>query len=220
MKPYYDDGKGIVIYHGDCLEILPTLPKVDLILTDPPYGIDYGRSGGFNASHGWGPWRENVSWDQNRPTAAIFTTMLLQCTNAIIWGGNYFADFLPPKMGWIVWNKGQRDFSLADGELAWTTFDKALRIADISRAEARLDVKQHPTQKPLRLMTYCFNYALRNVMGGGISTVCDPYAGSGTTLRAAKDLGLKATGIEMEEKYCEIIASRLEQSVFNFDEKS
>lgn len=215
MKPYYDDGAGRVIYCADCRDVLPLLEKADLCLTDPPYGIDYGRSGGFNAECGWGPWRENVSWDQQRPEKEIFDLVLKSSRHQIIWGANYFSDFLPPSMGWLVWNKGQRNFSLADGELAWTSMEKALRIADISRAEAILDVKQHPTQKPLRLMTFCLNYAIKN--GGKIRSVVDPFLGSGTTLRACKDLNLACTGIELEEKYCEIAARRLQQEVFEFN---
>lgn len=188
MKPYYDDGKGRKIYHGDCREILPALPKCDLVLTDPPYGIDYGCAGGFSTSHGWGPWRDNVTWDKHRPDKNIFALIFEISKTQIIWGGNYFSDFLPPSMGWIVWNKGQRNFSLADGELAWTSMSKALRIVDISRAVAMLDIKQHPTQKPLGLMKFCLNFAIKN--SGEIKSTIDPFMGSGTTLRAAKDLNL------------------------------
>ena len=82
-----------VLYLGDCREILPTLGRVDAVVTDPPYGIDYGRAGGFCASHGWGPWRENVAWDQARPDREIFHAMLACSGEQIIWGGNYFTDF-------------------------------------------------------------------------------------------------------------------------------
>ena len=98
---------------GDCREVLPTLGRVDAVVTDPPYGIDYGHAGGFSASHGWGPWRENVAWDQDRPCADTFAAILEAADEHIIWGGNYFSDMLPPTMRWLVWDKGQSDFSLA-----------------------------------------------------------------------------------------------------------
>jgi DNA modification methylase len=207
-KPYYEDSQaGIVIYHGDCREILPHLPKVDLVLTDPPYGIDYGRSGGFSASHGWGPWRENVSWDASRPPKELFDLMMLGSVSQIIWGGNYFTDFLPPTMQWLIWDKGQRDFSLADCEIAWSSQKKASRIFNYHRGAAILDGKAHPTQKPLALMKWCLGFHK------DAETIIDPFCGSGTTLRAAKDLGRRCIGVEIEEKYCEIAAERLRQEV-------
>ena len=148
---------GIDLYLGDCREILPGLGKVDAVVTDPPYGIDYGRQGSFSASHGWGPWRENVAWDAQRPERAIFDSMLACSESQIIWGGNYFTDFLPPTMQWLIWDKGQRDFSLADFEIAWSSKQGASRILMIPRAVARLDGKEHPTQKPIALIAWCIN---------------------------------------------------------------
>lgn len=137
------------LYCGDCMDILPMLDKVDAVITDPPYGIDYGRSGGFSASHGWGQWRENVEWDAQRPPRDIFEAMLICSKDQIIWGGNYFTDLLPPTMQWLVWDKGQRDFSLADCEFAWSSQQKAARIFNYARGKAVLDGKEHPTQKPI-----------------------------------------------------------------------
>lgn len=108
----------------------------------------------------------------------------------------------------------QRDFSLADAELAWTSYDKATRIADISRGKALQDVKQHPTQKSLELMMFCIAYADRSG-GKKIETILDPFGGSGTTARACKDLQRKCVLIEREEKYCEIAVQRMSQEVLN-----
>lgn len=213
MRPYYDHA-GITIYHGDCREILPNLPPVDLVLTDPPYGIDFGKQGSFSASHGWGPWRENTSWDSQRPEAATFRQILDACENTIIWGGNYFADLLPPSMGWLVWDKGQKDFSCADFEMAWTSYRAAARRIFYPRSLALQDGKVHPTQKPLEVIRWALLWA--DDRGNVNETVFDPFMGSGTTLRAAKDLGRKSIGIEIEEKYCEIAAKRLSQEVFDF----
>ena len=104
------------LYLGDCREILPTLPKVDLILTDPPYGIGADSHAGPEKS-GWTQW-ETSGWDKSRPEKACFDLILKQGKQVIVWGGNYFTDYLPPTMQWLVWDKGQRDFSLADAEFA------------------------------------------------------------------------------------------------------
>lgn len=193
------------LYLGDCLAILPLL-KADAVLTDPPYGIDYGRAGGFCASHGWGPWRENVAWDQERPPPAAFEAMLAASKDQIIWGGNYFTDFLPPTMQWLVWDKGQRDFSLADCEFAWSSQQKAARIFAYPRAKARLDGKEHPTQKPVELMAWCLGFL------PGAEGILDPFAGSGTTGVACAKAGRRFIGIEIEPKYFDIAVRRIEEA--------
>jgi DNA modification methylase len=117
-------------------------------------------------------------------------------------GGNYFV--LPPSQGWICWDKGQRDFSLSDIELAWTNQDKASRIFTYSRSAAtHSDKKVHATQKPVELMLFCLKFA------GKVQTVFDPYAGSSSTGVACIQLGLKCTLIEREERMCEESAKRL-----------
>jgi DNA modification methylase len=209
IEPYYSED-GITIYHGDCRDILPQLEPVDLVLTDPPYGINYGKAGGFSASHGWGPWRENVKWDEKRPSSDVFDLILKSANNSIIWGGNYFADMLPPSMGWLAWDKGQENFSLADFEMAWTSFQKAARRCKYPRSKAIQDGKCHPTQKSLVVFKWCISQADKHCIN---KTILDPFMGSGTTLVAAKNLGRKAIGIELEEKYCEIAVKRLAQGV-------
>lgn len=209
IEPYYQDER-VTIYCGDCREILLRLSMVDLVLTDPPYGIGADAHQG-PVSSGWKQYG-NGGWDNKKPDAATLQNVISAGKNAIVWGGNYLADVLPPSMGWIVWNKMQRGFSLADGELAWTSFNKALRIADISRAEAVQDVKRHPTQKSESLMKFCINYADNNSREP-IKTIMDPFCGSGTTLRAAKDMGRQSIGIEICEAYCEVAANRMQQGV-------
>lgn len=215
MKPYYQDS-AVTIYHGDAAVVLPTLGRFDLLLTDPPYGIGADSAAAKNKGK-WG-WKYygDSNWDAVRPPMWLLLQALDHCEEAIVWGGNYFTDALPPSMGWLVWNKGQRDFSLADGELAWSSFDKALRICDIPRGKALQDGKEHPTQKSLDLMAWCVAFADR-ASGKAVQTILDPFAGSGTTGRAAKDLGRKAVLIEREEKYCEIAARRMGQEVLCFD---
>ena len=203
MKPYYERD-GITIFHGDCRDILPTLEPVDLVLTDPPYGISIIKGGG-RGINGWNDFSEIGEWDKHAPPQDLIDMVLAKGGHAVVWGGNYFS--LPPSQGWLVWDKGQRNFSLADCELAWTSRDRAARIFDYARAAALQDGKQHPTQKPVALLRWCLEFF------PDAQTILDPFMGSGTTLRAAKDLGRKAIGIEIEERYCEIAAKRLAQEV-------
>ena len=209
MEPYYDHA-GITIYHGDCREILPSL-KADVVVTDPPYGIGAGNE---TAHNGWKDYGAS-QWDRARPPREAFNAILAASEGQVIWGGNYFADLLPPSMGWLAWDKGQRDFSLADFEMAWTSFQRAARCFVYSRARALQDGKQHPTQKAEAVMRWSVEACDAGLKRKAI-TILDPFMGSGTTLRAAKDLGRKAIGIEIEEKYAEIAAKRLAQEVLPF----
>jgi DNA modification methylase len=215
VKPYYSEG-GIEIWHGDCREILPML-KADVVVTDPPYGIRADEE--RNKNHGkWG-WREftATTWDRDRPARETFDLLRSASQHQIIWGGNYFADILPPSMGWLCWDKGQRDFSLADVELAWTSFERAARAFTYTRAEANQSAaREHPTQKPVALMRWCFAQVDAAIRSHAY-TILDPFMGSGTTLVAAKLEGRRAIGVEIEERYCEIAAKRLAQGVLNFD---
>lgn len=200
MKPYYQDG-AVTIYHGDCREIVPTLGRFDLLLTDPPYGI--GEHGGACRTRGRPGYskHKNLGWDKETPAPWVFQMLLEKADVAIIWGGNYFD--LPPSMGWLYWRKLMGgDFS--DGELAWTSRKAALR--EFTKCPKGMD-KGHPCEKPLELLTWCLGLVPE------AQTVLDPFAGSGTTGRAAKDLARKAVLIEREEKYCEIAARRMGQEV-------
>jgi DNA methylase len=172
------------LYLGDCRDILPTLPKVDLVLTDPPYGTrGTDAETRHDAANGWRQYGV-LEWDIQRPDILIFDVMREKSSVCIVWGGNYFSDMLPPSMRWLVWDKGQRDFSLADCELAWCSEQKSARVLSLSRGEALQDGKQHPTQKPVRLMEWCINLAPKTT-----STVADPFMGSGTTGVACANLG-------------------------------
>ena len=214
MKPYYESG-GIPIYWGDCRELLPTLATVDLLLTDPPYGIGADEAAAKNNGK-WG-WRfyGNSSWDRARPAPWVIGLALDKATAAIVWGGNYFADILPPSQCWIGWDKGQREFSLADFEMAWTSFDNASRMVVVPRSRALSDGKEHPTQKSLEVIGWCISAVADRYAKSPPQIILDPFMGSGTTLRAAKDLGRRAIGIEIEERYCEIAARRLDQEVLD-----
>jgi DNA modification methylase len=215
MKPYYEH-KGITIYNGDCREVLPDLPKVDLVLTDPPYGV--GRDKGFGGFGGFGKpiarRQFDDSWDNERPTRETMSVVLYSAEHCLIFGGNYFADLLPLSTHWVVWDKKNTMPTFGDAELIWTNIDrKSVKIAtyEYNGLIGKDPCREHPTQKPQKLMEYLINTYCPE---GKIS---DPFMGSGTTLVAAKELGRKAIGIEIEEKYCEIAANRLRQEVLSFE---
>lgn len=205
IQPYYQDDF-VTLYHGDCREIVPNLGRFDLLLTDPPYGI--GEHGGKSRTRGKAlPNHQCMGWDKERPDVWVFGLLLSISSIQMIFGGNYFADILPASRCWLYWRKLMGgDF--ADGELVWTSLDAVVREYTKPNKGGK---NQHPTQKPLELMQWCINLA-----GECVQTILDPFAGSGTTGRAAKDLGKKCTLIEREESYCEIAAKRMEQECFQF----
>lgn len=222
MTPYYEQD-GITIYHGDCADILPQLPTMDHVLTDPPYGIDHGHAGGAGADHGWALRVGAREWDKERPSVDLIRLALGHGEHAILWGANYFVDAIDwsHRNKWLIWDKGQSDFSLADAELAWCSWDGAIRRFHYPRALALKDGKQHPTQKPVELMVWCITQFPNFQHASG--PVLDPFMGVGSTLVAAKKLNWSAIGIEREEKYCEIAAKRLQQGAlpmeFPLDER-
>ncbi len=206
MTPYYQD-ESVVIYSGDAREILLSTPPADLLLTDPAYGINADRDRNSQAN-GWRDFGSS-GWDKIRTPAELVVLARNAAENAIIWGGNYFTDCLPPSMGWLSWDKGQRDFSLADFELAWTSYWAASRRLLLPRGAVNGE-REHPTQKPLALLIWCIEWANRRKP---VETILDPFMGVGTTLVAAKHLGRRAIGIEIEERYCEIAARRCSEPV-------
>ena len=188
-------------------------------LTDPPYGIGADKAAKAaaeqrkaaeakplgqrtKAGRGWADYGD-TNWDDVRPVAEIFDLIRANSRHQIIWGGNYFTDLLPPTMQWLVWDKGQRDFSLADCEFAWSSQKKAARIFTYARALALQDGKVHPTQKPVALMKWCLSFLPET------DIILDPFMGSGTTGVAAVQLGRKFTGIERERKYFDIACERI-----------
>lgn len=127
--------------------------------------------------------------------------------NQVIWGGNYFSDYLPTSQGWYFWDKGQRSFSLADGELAWTSYDRALRVFEYPRAKALQDGKEHPTQKPVELFEWCLNRSKE------CKVIFDGFVGSGTTCVACERLDKKSIVVEVSIKNFDIACRRTEREV-------
>ena len=204
-EPYYQD-EHVTLYHGDCREV-DAWRVATAIVTDPPYGL-----GDLLHRPGHGEWKKLYfngapEWDHEAP--AIVATLPDVAEHCIVWGGNYFP--LPPRRGWLVWDKIVRSFSSGHCELAWTTLDQPVRAYNYANGQLATEGKNHPTQKPLGLMTWCIGF-----LPDDVHTIADPFAGSGTTLVAAKRLGRRSIGIELDERYCEIAAKRLSQGVLDF----
>ena len=205
---------GATLYLGDCMDILPTLPKVDAVITDPPYGIGADKNLRANKQHGnaAAPSKDygTSNWDSEAPSKDVLTAVVSAARLSILWGGNYFS--LPPSQCWLVWDKENGNNGYADCELAWTNMDKAVRRLkwrwagmlqqDMQNKEERV----HPTQKPIAVMLWCLEQA------GNPQTVLDPFMGSGTTGVACAQMGRNFIGIEREPKYFEIACKRIEQA--------
>lgn len=193
-----------VLYLGDCSEILPSIGRVAAAVTDPPYGIGAGQMS-------FGKWRTSrmtkSDWDAEAPPQDLFATLLDKADAHIIWGGNYFE--LPPTRGFLIWDKGAgfRDRDFAECEFAWTSLDMNARVLTrdpLARGDYR--DKQHPTQKPVAVMSWCLTF----VAGGGI--VLDPFMGSGTTGVACAKAARPFIGIEIDEAYFEIACERIRKA--------
>lgn len=213
MKPYYEKD-GVTIYNADSWTLLDQFDGTDLLLTDPPYGINADNRdrilsrGKIAQPRDYG----ESDWDKTAPVE-LLERWRIATRNQIVWGGNYFG--LPASSCRLVWDKDNGTNDFADCELAWTNLKKAVRKFKWrwngmlqEKGGDRREVRVHPTQKPLALMVWCLS-----LVGDGIEAIIDPFMGSGTTLVAAKQEGIKATGIEREERYCELAADRLSQGV-------
>jgi DNA modification methylase len=217
IKPYYEES-GITIINADCRHVLPRLPKVDLCLCDPPYGINAANmheDSGRHPGRSLAPKRNYpmTTWDDVPPSKETLAMVIAAGKNAILWGGNYFG--LGASRCVLVWDKVNGENAFADCELAWTNLDKPVRLKRHmwngmlrENGEYRYD---HPTQKPLELMLWCIQQVPE------CRTIIDPFCGTGTTLVAAKLLGRAAIGIEIDQHYCDISIERLSQGVIRFE---
>ena len=194
------------LYHADCRDVLPTLPKFDLLLTDPPYGIGVNKMQLGNGKRKL--FRGDLDWDEAPPDAETISALMAACAQSIVWGGNYFA--LPASRCWLVWDKCTGANSFADAELAWTDIDSCVRLIKHAwvgaNARDRDQERVHPTQKPLAVMAWCLTHA------PAAKSVFDPYMGSGTTGVACAQSGRSFTGIERERKYFDIAVQRIERA--------
>ena len=205
MNPYYQDS-AVTIYHGDCRGIVPGLGRFDMLLTDPPYGIERFKNGTKSSGGRIDYDSHSNSFNANPPDAEWLSGLLSVAPLAVVWGMNNLP--LPPTEHFLVWDKEQTVDNFASAELAWCNLPTPAKVFRFGiHRHNRRKGGGHPTEKPLALMTWCISLA------GDVRTILDSFAGSGTTGRAAKDLGRKAVLIEREERYCEIAASRMAQGV-------
>lgn len=206
------------VYNGDCLDFMKNVPDkfFDLILTDPPYGINRDSIVHKIAGELYGNMKTpkgtyyKSNWDTKIPDKQVFDEMKRISKNQIIFGGNYFVEYLNNSPCWLVWDKDNGNNSYPDCELAYTTFKTAVRKykflwngmlqADMRTKEHR----HHPTQKPIKLFTAILqDYAIKGMK------IFDPFLGSGTTAIACNAINLDWWGCELEGYYCDIINKRL-----------
>jgi len=195
------------IINDDCINIMPKYADdyFDLAIVDPPYGIKIQQSGGTPKHLGFKNYTKK-NWDNNIPSKEYFEQLFRVSKNQIIFGANYYTKYLPSSMGWVFWDKGQ-DLTMSDGELAFTSFQKALRRKIINRAEIKKDVAIHPTQKPIRLYRWLLeNYAKPT------DKILDTHLGSGSIAIACHYFDTEEfVGIEIDKEYYDMANKRIEQ---------
>jgi len=200
------------LYLGDCRDILPTLAPVDLVLTDPPYGI--GEAAGKNKSRGLMAVSKDYGddqWDNEPPPDDLIDAIRAKGRYQIMFGGNYFT--LPPSSCWLVWDKDNGSTDFADCELAWTNLPQAVRRLKfrwqgmLQENMGAKELREHPTQKPVPVMRWALGQAK------GVQTVLDPFMGSGTTGVACVEMDKTFIGIEREAKYFDIACKRIALAV-------
>ena len=195
------------VYNIDCLAAMREMPDkaFSLAIVDPPYGI--GKDGARGDAHRKA--YKFKAWDSDIPPEEYFTELLRVSKNQIIWGANYFCKFLPKSMGWVFWDKGQR-ISQSDGELAFTSFERALRVFECNRFHILRDGAIHPTQKPIAL----YKWLLQNYAKPG-DTILDTHLGSGSSRIAAYDMGFDFTGYELDAEYFNASDVRFKNHISN-----
>ncbi|MGB4979885.1 MAG: site-specific DNA-methyltransferase [Anaerolineae bacterium] len=215
----------VTLIQGDCLVVLPTLGKVDAVVTDPPYGIGEGQKASRRTANAKpdARWRGRIptdytpgEWDngteQNRVDLAIAISKV-----AIVWGGNFYN--LPPASKWLVWDKCNGESDFADCELAWTSIGGATRLFRWlwnGFQKEKPEDRSHPTQKPLALMEWCLGFLPAGIV------VLDPFMGSGSTGVACVRTGRKFIGIELDPGYFAIAQRRIAEAQLQprlFDEQ-
>ena len=197
----------ITLYNDDCMNVMKTFKdkQFDLAIVDPPYGI--GASEMQMGNNAKKKWSKGKNWDNETPTAEYWEQLFRVSKNQIVWGGNYFE--LPLTKSWIVWDKNNGESGFADGEMAWTSFNKPMRIKKIHWTGSAsnwedTNGKIHPTQKPVAL----YKWLLKNYAKEG-DTILDTHFGSLSIGIACHDLGFELTAIELDKDYYKAGKKRL-----------
>ena len=205
----------IKLINDDCMNVMKDYENnyFDLAIVDPPYGIGIDKAMNANkGKQGFKQYRE-TEWDNETPKQKYFDELFRTSKNQIIWGGNYFIDKIKkPSQCFLIWNKVQRDFTMSDAEIAWTSFDKTIRCFDLSRGGAmgcnnRNGGKTHPTQKPVKLYEWLLNnYSKKE------DKILDTHLGSGSSAIASYYFGVKEfVGIELDKDYFEAMSKRFKE---------
>lgn len=178
----------------------------DLAIVDPPYGIGIMTAGGTPSHLGFKQYKKK-NWDNEIPNEEYFNELFRVSKNQIIWGANYFTQYLPSSMGWILWDKGQR-ISQSDGELAFTSFQKALRVFTLNRCAIKMEGAIHPTQKPYKLYKWILDkYAKQG------DKILDTHLGSGSIAIACHDYGFELIACELDKEYFDKAMERINNHV-------
>lgn len=202
---------GSAVFNMDCIEFMKQVPDkfFHLAIVDPPYGIGAG-SVNFQSGTRKRPskFHKQNDWDTSIPAPEYWEQLFRVSKNQIVWGGNYMTDFLPPSRCWIFWDKGTGDNSYADGELAWTSFDKVVKkfskFWSGGNAKEKFDIDRiHPTQKPIQL----YEWIIKEFMSEG-NLILDTHLGSGGSRIAAHKAGKIFVGTEIDKDYFEMQEKR------------
>lgn len=208
----------INIYHGDSLKAMESMEdkKYGLAIVDPEYGI--GRDGSLKTTskHGGRKAHKFKGWDKKRPSKKYFDSLFRVSCDQIIWGGNYFTKHIPASMGWIFWDKGQRICN-SDGELAFTSYDRALRVYEINRVQLQLEGETfHPTTKPIKLYKWLLkNYGFNK--DGTKRSLLDTHGGAMGHAIAAIDMGFDLDIYEIDEDYYNAAVKRIKRHLAQQD---
>ena len=202
----------LTITNEDNMELMARYPDkyFDLAIVDPPYGIGINISMGRRKGDKKSDYHKFAGNDSDIPSAKYFDELFKVSKNQIIWGANYMISKIKKdSQGWIVWNKIQREFTMSDAEIAWTSFDKTIRCFDLSRGGAMGDHnkygdKLHPTQKPVALYKWLLDkYAKPN------DKILDTHLGSGSIAIACHDYGFDLTACELDKEYFDKAMQRI-----------
>jgi site-specific DNA-methyltransferase (adenine-specific) len=202
----------ITITNEDNMELMARYPDnyFDLAIVDPPYGLGIDgqkKSINKNPKHNRKE-HAHKNWDNAIPNKEYFNELFRVSKNQIIWGGNYFTEYLKPTKGWVFWYKGQNDLTMSDGEMAWTSFQSVTRQVEINRAQLISQNTFHPTEKPYKLYKWILDkYAKQG------DKILDTHLGSGSIAIACHDYGFELTACELDKEYYNKAIERIQNHV-------